>query len=156
MPPYGFIHKPSVTWPIQSQLNPTVVTAGSNPLPIPGDMGEPKAPPTGGYVAGALSEEPLPHEKGTAEASMMVLTGTLESPDWMDAVNKEIDRAGGVEVESPTAMGRPSSWPKLESPDSRHGSSEGHELKLPKVLMEDPSDVPLELQSQIQIYATNE
>lgn len=104
----------------------------------------------------ALSQELLPHEKTTTEASMMVLTGTLGSPDWMDSVNREIDRAGGVQVESPTTMEDPSSWPKLESPDSQHGSSEGHELKLPKVLMEDPGDVPLELQSQIQIYATNE
>jgi len=156
MPPYGFIHKPSETWPIQSQLNHTVLTAGTNPLPIPGGVGEPKPPSTGVYVAEALSQEPLPQEKGTTDASMMVLTGTLESPDWMDAVNKEIDRAGGVEVESPTTMERPSSWPKLESPDSHGDSSEGHELKLPKVLMENPGDVPLELQSQIQIYATNE
>jgi len=87
---------------------------------------------------------------------MMVLTGTLESPDWMDSVNKEIDRAGGVQVESPTTMERPPSWPKLESPDSRHGSAEGYGFELPKVLMENPGDAPLELQSQIQIYATNE
>ena len=156
MPPYGFIHKPSVTWPIQSQLHRTVTTAGANSPSIPGDTGEPKPPSTGGFVAEPLSQEQLTHEKGTAEASMMVLTGTLESPDWMDSVNKEIDRAGGMQVESPTTMERPSSWPKLESPDSNHGSAEGHELKLPKVLMEDPSDIPLELQSQIQIYATNE
>ena len=156
MPPYGFIHKPSATWPVQSQLTHAIVTTGVDPPPIPGDTGEPKPSSTGGHVAEALSQEPLPHEKGTVETSMMVLTGTLESPDWMDSVNKEIDRAGGVEVESPTTMERPSSWPKLESPDSRRDSSEGHELKPPKVLMENPGDVPLELRSQIQIYATNE
>jgi len=156
MPPYGFIHKPSVTWPIQSQPNRNVVTARANPPPIRGDAGEPKPSSTGDNVSESISKEPLPHEKGTTEASMMVLTGTIESPDWMDAVNKEIDRAGGVEVESPTTVERPSSWPKLESPDSNHGSAEGHRLEVPKVLMQDPGEVPLELQSQIQIYATNE
>ena len=87
---------------------------------------------------------------------MMVLTGTVESPDWVDAVNTEIDRAGGVQVESPTTMERPPSLPTLEASDSRPDSIKGHEPKPPKVFMEDPDDTSLELQSQIHMYATNE
>ena len=156
MPPHGFIHKPSVTWPVQGQLNHAIATTESNPPPVPDHADELKLSSDRDFVAEALSQEPFPQEGGTAQTSMMVLTGTIESPDWMNTVNREMDRAGGVQTESPTTMERPSSWPKLESPDSQHGSTEEHEVKVPKVLMEDPGEAPLELQSQIQIYATNE
>ena len=145
-----------MTWPVLVQLNNTLATTETNPAPIPGLADELKASSDRDFVAETLSQEPLPPKEATTQTSMMVLTGTIESPDWMDTVNKEMDRAGETQVESPKTMERPSSWPKLESPDSQNDSAEGHELKVPKVLMEDPSDVPLELQAQIQIYATNE
>lgn len=106
-------------------------------------------------VAEALPQESLTQDEAATQASMLVLTGTLEPPDWEDAMDREINIAEGVEVESPTTDRSPS-WPILEAPDSRRDSAEEHEPKPPKVLMENPDDVPLELQSQIQIYATNE
>jgi hypothetical protein len=78
---------------------------------------------------------------------MMVLAEIVESPDWMDNVNTEIDRASGIQVE-----------PRTRAEASSVGTRciEEHEPKPPKVFMENPDDVPLELQSQIQICATNE
>lgn len=40
--------------------------------------------------------------------------------------------------------------------ESDGSSTEDRELKPPKVLMQDPRAIPLELQSQIQLYATTE
>lgn len=78
---------------------------------------------------------------------MMVLADIVESSDWVDTVNTEIDRAGRIYAEP---------LPMTETSSGGPHSTEEHEPKPPKVLMENPGDVPLELQSQIQIYATNE
>lgn len=79
---------------------------------------------------------------------MMMLADIIESSDWVDDVNAEIGHASGILVEPR----------KLEVPSIQlqPGFIEAHEPKPPKVLMENSDDVPLELQSQIQIYATNE
>lgn len=78
---------------------------------------------------------------------MMMLADIIESSDWVDELNTEIGRASGMQVEPRTTT---------EVSSIQTHSIETHEPKPPKVLMENPDDVPLELQSQIQIYATNE
>ena len=75
---------------------------------------------------------------------MLMLADIIESSDWVDDVDAEI---GEIQVEP-----RP---PTETSSDLTHFFEE-HEPKPPKVLMDNPYDVPLELQAQIQIYATNE
>lgn len=78
---------------------------------------------------------------------MMMLADIIGSSEWADDVNTEIDHASGIRVEPRTTT---------EASGIRTGLIDAHEPKPPKVLMENPGDVPLELQSQIQIYATNE
>jgi len=78
---------------------------------------------------------------------MMMLADIIESSDRVDTVNTEIDRASGIQ---------PKPLPTMETSSGQSHSTEEREFKPPKVLMENPGDVPLELQSQIQIYATNE
>ena len=134
----------------------TVQPTETNPPPLPGHADGMKPSLKRDYVAEALPQGPLPQDEVPTQASMIMLADIVESPDWVDAVNMEIDRARGVQVESPLAIERPPSRPKSESFDDRSDSIEEREPKPPKVLMEDPDDIPLELQSQIQIYATNE
>ena len=137
-------------------MSNTVTTTETNPPPIPGHADVLKPSLTRDRVTEALNQEPLSPDEVPTQASMMVLPGTIESPDWADDVDTEIDRAGGVQVESPKPMEYLPPIPRFGTLDSRLDSIEQHESKPPKVLMEDPDSVPLELQSQIQIYATNE
>lgn len=135
-------------------MSDSVVTTETNPPPVPGHADELKPSLERDRLAEALPQEQLSPDEVPTQTSMMVLTGTIESPDWVDDVNTEMDRAREAEVESPKEE-HPPPGPILET-FSRPDSIEEYEPKPPKVLMEDPDDTPLELQSQIQIYATNE
>lgn len=128
-------------------MSHTVTESETNPPPIPGHADEMKPSPKRDRVVEAVPQEPLPQEEVPSQASMMMLADIIESSDWVDDVNTEIGRASGIQVEPRTAT---------DSSSGRTRFTEEHEPKPPKVLMEDPDDVPLELQSQIQIYATNE
>ena len=128
-------------------MSHTVTATETNPPPIPGHADEMKPSPKRDRVVEAVAQEPLPQEEVPSQASMMMLADIIESSDWVDDVNTEIGRASGIQVEPRTAT---------DSSSGRTRFTEEHEPKPPKVLMEDPDDVPLELQSQIQIYATNE
>jgi hypothetical protein len=128
-------------------MSQTVTTTETNPPPIPGHADETKPSPRRDRVADALPQEPLPQNEVPSQASMMMLADTIESSDWVDTVNTEIDRASGIQAK-PLSTTDPSS--------GRPHSIEEHEPKPPKVLMENPGDAPLELKYQIQIYATNE
>ena len=122
----------------------TVATTETTPPPIPGHADETKPSQKRDRIADAVPQEPLPQGEAPSQASMLMLTDIIESSDWVDDVNAEI---GEIQVEprSPTET----------SSDLTHFFEE-HEPKPPKVLMDNPHDVPLELQAQIQIYATNE
>ena len=128
-------------------MSQTVTSTETNPPPIPGHADETKPSTKRDHVAEALPQEPLPQDEVPSQASMMVLADIVESSDWVDTVNTEIDRAGRIYAEP---------LPMTETSSGGPHSTEEHEPKPPKVLMENPGDVPLELQSQIQIYATNE
>ena len=128
-------------------MSQTVTATESNPPPIPGHADETKPSLKRDRVADAVPQEPLPKDDVPSQGSMMILADIVESPDWVDDVNTEMDRASGIQVEPRTAT---------EASSVRTRFIEEHEPKPPKVLMENPDDVPLELQSQIQIYATNE
>lgn len=128
-------------------MSQTVTTTETNPPPIPGHADETKPSLKRDRVAEALPQEPLSQDEVPSQSSMMMLADIIESSDWVGTVNAEIDRASGVQVEPLATMG---------TSNGQHRPIEEHEPKPPKVLMENPDDVPLELQSQIQIYATNE
>ena len=124
-------------------MSRTVTTTETNPPPIPGHADETKHSSRRNRVAEALPQEPLPQDEVPSQASMTMLADIIESSD----VSAEIDRPSGIQ---------PKPLPTTETSSGQPHSTEERESKPPKVLMENPSDVPLELQSQIQIYATNE
>ena len=128
-------------------MSQTVTTTETNPPPVPGHADETKPSSKRDHIAEALPQELLPQDKVPTQASMVNLTNIVESADWVDTVNTEADSASRVQAEH---------LPGIETSDVRPPSIREHEPKPPKVLMENPDDVPLELQSQIQIYATNE
>ena len=128
-------------------MSQTVTTTETNPPPIPGHADETKPSSKRDHIAEALPQEPLPQEKVPSQASMMMLADIVESSDWVDTVNTEIDRASRIQAKPLLAT---------ETSTERPHSIDEHDPKPPKVLMENPDDVPLELESQIQIYATNE
>jgi len=124
-------------------MSQTVTMTETNPPPIPGHADETKPSSQRNRITEALPQEPLPQDEVPSQASMMMLADIIESSD----VSVEIDRPGGIQ---------PKPLPAMEDSSGQSHSTEEHESKPPKVLMENPGDVPLELQSQIQIYATNE
>ena len=128
-------------------MSHTVTTTETNPPPIPGHADETKPSSKRDRVAGTVPQEPLSQDKVPSQSSMMMLADIIESPQWADDVNTEICQASGIRVQPRTTA---------EASSIRTCFNEAHEPKPPKVLMENPDDVPLELQSQIQIYATNE
>lgn len=126
-------------------MSQTVARTETNPPPIPGHADETKPSLKRDHVAEALPQEPLASGEVPSQASMVISADIAESSHWVDSVTAGTDRADGMQA-----------GPPLETSSVRPHSVEEHEPKPPKVLMQNPNDVPLELQSQIQIYATNE
>ncbi|ESK94434.1 putative lipase esterase from carbohydrate esterase family ce10 [Moniliophthora roreri MCA 2997] len=146
IPEHGFLAKPSTLWPIHpippegGRIGPTK----SGPPPKPGHSDTLK--PSKSRVED--SQERLEGEdnesRGKVEAQADMLEGSSPGSSQREA-------SDGTEVVS----GNGDSFS-----DSKDKNTDGDigrwEPKLPKVLMEDPEAVPLELRSQIQLYATNE
>ncbi|KAH9927178.1 alpha/beta-hydrolase [Epithele typhae] len=131
IPPHGFIHKPSPLWPVNPKPD-------SGRVPGHADKLKPDVIPGAG-----------PREK---QADAQVSTERIQSQQEMQAV-------GGVD--SPQGQGVPVDRSADDSASDVERRREAEDLdqrepKPPKVLMEDPSAVPLELRAQIQLYATTE
>lgn len=162
IPPHGFLAKPSVLWPIDPVGKDRVVQTTSNAPPAPGHADtlrptaerlqedEPRLKEGGGPPE--EEEEVKPQEEMQAEVN----------PDREGHSNGNGNANGsvnGVSVkEKATASPTLKSWETF----SNHGSVPDLEdidfwqPKPPKVLMDDPKDIPLELRSQIQVYAATE
>lgn len=145
IPPHGFIHKPSVVWPV-----------------IPHPQGKGRIIPT---------ETPPPPKPGHADTLKPDTERNRHSerdriPNVSQAEMLEInEKARGsphvLSHASLTEFGAQSSnngGPCQSSSSSaiEHRENDSWEPRPPKILMEDPNATPLELRSQIQLYATNE
>ena len=128
-------------------MSHTVKATVTNPPPAPGHADETKPSSKRDEITEVLRQEPLPQDEVPSQASMMMLADIIESSDWVDDVNMEMGRASGIQTEPRTTAETSSDRPRFIEAD---------EPRPPKVLMENPDNVPLELRSQIQIYATNE
>ncbi|KAJ3576185.1 hypothetical protein NP233_g603 [Leucocoprinus birnbaumii] len=139
IPEHGFISKPSTLWP-PDLLPPEggrIASTTTNPPPTPGDADTLK--PSADRLdisateqAGLRSDRPLQTQEEMLELEKSPSTAA------------DVDDAGGLVTSG-------SSKSELEplNPDN-------YELKPPKILMQDPQATPLELRSQIQLYATTE
>ncbi|KDQ64305.1 hypothetical protein JAAARDRAFT_64179 [Jaapia argillacea MUCL 33604] len=177
IPPHGFLAKPSTLWPLDPLPPPggRVTTTTTNPPPKPGhaDILKPKDP----------EAEMMEREKGVekdVQPQAVMLDGGDNHVDGFPASGHDAgngaaydDNFSGAQ-EKTQPDGTPCGSSRSQSPgiqkvegdtseppdqDDRSGHSydtEFWEPKPPKVLMQDSADRPLELRSQIQLYATNE
>ncbi|KAI0265849.1 hypothetical protein BC834DRAFT_876659 [Gloeopeniophorella convolvens] len=149
MPPYGFVHRPSATWP------PDPVIDGPRARAVPTQTNPP--PPPGHADTLAPTAERV-EEQGHLRA-VAAMTGT--SLDTAERAEKgpvqdqgEMEAEVGSDRVSSNAGRDTAAEDRAASPDPEE--ADRWEPKPPKVLMKDPNDRPLELRSQIQQYATNE
>ncbi|KDQ29455.1 hypothetical protein PLEOSDRAFT_1038992 [Pleurotus ostreatus PC15] len=129
IPEYGFLAKPSTLWPVDL-LPPAggrVTRTTSNPPPAPGHVDTLK--PTASHIEAEKNETESPEIKNQGE---MLAQGQTE------------EKTGGH------------SRKQASSSSQTVVEDESWEPKPPKVLMNDHASIPLELHSQIQIYATTE
>ncbi|KAF9076850.1 hypothetical protein BDP27DRAFT_1254731 [Rhodocollybia butyracea] len=126
IPPHGFLAKPSTLWPV-------------DPLP-----------PSGGRVCPTKSNPPP--EPGHADTLL---------PSKKRVQIERIDHTAGPVQSQEEMLHHPDDQNDSEASGSSSADGEDPDIDLwepkpPKVLMEDPNAVPLELRSQIQQYATTE
>ncbi|KII94934.1 hypothetical protein PLICRDRAFT_33764 [Plicaturopsis crispa FD-325 SS-3] len=132
IPPHGFLAKPSTLWPVEP-LPP----AGSARI-MPAKRGPPPEPG---------------HADTLTPSTDRVKKDVEKSREGKDTIGEELGRAGSQEEKvQGTGAGDVEKAPSLPDADD----IDFWQPKPPKVLMDDPHAVPLELRSQIQLYATNE
>lgn len=96
----------------------------------------------------AENEEEAPRDSGPIHSEML---------DSVSGSSRTLPSGARNTVADGEANGRSDgSSISSHSTDSSSGNDGGGQPKPPKILMEDPSATPLELRSQIQLYATNE
>lgn len=149
IPPHGFIYKPSPIWPVHPQPkneHARVVPTRTNPPPQPGHADtlrpskERLADQVDAREEASARENPVPSRDLRDE-------GVQSQAEMMDNSDKEKSSPKGSHASSATI--------REDDPEYEDALSYW-EPKPPKVLMKDPNEQPLELRSQIQIYATNE
>ncbi|CCM05570.1 uncharacterized protein FIBRA_07797 [Fibroporia radiculosa] len=168
IPPHGFIHKHSPTWPIHALSEggrTRVMPTSTNPPPKPGhaDVLQPSDERMTSEVEARL-------EEGIKSGNVVSSGDISEHAEKIGSQQEMFEESGPDGSDAPV-----SSTPDAKLCHSTNGeSSEATQAnniqsdpnydaaidfwqpKPPKVLMEDPNSRPLELRSQIQLYATNE
>jgi hypothetical protein len=132
IPRHGFMSKPSTLWPIDPlppKDSSRIPPTKSNPPPEPGHADALKPSKE------RLEEDQ--HENNTSNGEAQT--------------QREMLRGSDVPIDE--SSGRHSSSRSEDSPDY---DIDTWEPKPPKVLMNDPDAVPLELHAQIQMYALTE
>ncbi|THH11723.1 hypothetical protein EW145_g464 [Phellinidium pouzarii] len=124
IPPHGFIHKPSLVWPVSARAGEDGRIAKTDTLP----------PPKPGHA-----DTLQPDDKRIKQSLNNLAASNVPQSEMMSRA-EEADKTS------------PSPLPLLQSKEK----VASWEPNPPKVLMDDPNKVPLELRSQIQQYATNE
>ncbi|GBE80022.1 alpha/beta-hydrolase [Sparassis crispa] len=160
IPPHGFIHKPSTLWPIQPLPEggrTRVIPTKTNPPPRPGHADTLEPDPA--RLKRQLRQRMERGQKGTPVHAHDLQEDDAQIESQQDMLN----RANSDDEEGPRRCAD-ADGPTCDG--DTHLDQEAHtdydialdmfEPKPPKVLMENPGERPLELRSQIQVYATTE
>ncbi|KAF5387616.1 hypothetical protein D9615_000559 [Tricholomella constricta] len=140
IPQHGFLAKPSTLWPVDPlpQGPGRAVPSKSNPPPKPGHCDTLK--PSKSRVSEAAHTDNITTNEGRIHTQLEML-----------------------HEHSSVSAGQGDGRRPFRHPSRKHGEEDADdydvdfwEPKPPKVLMEDSNAVPLELRSQIQLYATTE
>jgi hypothetical protein len=155
IPPHGFIAKPSATWPVKPEPHNRVPEATNQPPPVPGHAD------TSELGLERIEEGKKREDDGSDQV--------VQSQGQMFRGMSEAERRGGVPPPK-NQRDTSSSAPSEGNVNLKGKSTSGEGLtdkqlgdvagrwqpKPHKVLMENPDDTPLELRSQIQLYAETE
>ena len=147
IPQHGFLAKPSTLWPIPTipEDGGRVCTTVSNEPPEPGKADTLKPSPAR-VEREEESEVYGPGERIKSQHEML-------DDSKPKHIQTDVDSGKGGEIDreaSPTTKAD-----KLDQALEEH-DLDHWEPKPPKVLMENPNATPLELRSQIQMYASTE
>ena len=137
IPEHGFLAKPSTLWPV-----PTQPEKGGRIVPTESNL-----PPKPGH-ADTLKPSPSRINK-EKEASHNVSEEQIKTQEEM---LKDADSEPSIGEDAGSESDRPG---KIEKELENHGLDHW-EPNPPKIMMENPNTRPLELRSQIQMYATTE
>ncbi|KAF8969460.1 hypothetical protein BDZ97DRAFT_1653726 [Flammula alnicola] len=146
IPKYGFLAKPSTLWPVPTQ------------------------PESGGRIVPTVINEPPKHGKAD---TLTTSSGHVEKQQGgvyragklvksqEEMLVKSESPSSGSQKEAPQYDSQTSSRATPESKDEIEKTLEEHNMdhwepKPPKILMENPNAVPLEIRSQFQMYAATE
>lgn len=153
IPPHGFVHKPSPLWPVDTvpeHGRTRVLPTRTNPPPRPGHADTLR--PSDGRVTDQV-EKRAKHgkEEGRLAHSAELKDENVGSQDEM-LRDKQGD--GSTPAQPPEQDQEGTDDEEADAADD--SSLDYWEPKPPKVLMDHPESRPLELRSQIQLYATTE
>lgn len=155
IPPHGFIHKPSAIWPIHPippDGEPRAIPTKTHPPPLPGhaDTLRPSKE--------RLADQVEQRTEQSGEEHLPVAAGDLEDDNVKD--QKTMQKEDYNEKDDTLQHSGPSygtHQTTIRDDDPNYDDALSFwEPKPPKVLMNNPHATPLELRSQIQIYAANE
>ncbi|KZP24716.1 alpha/beta-hydrolase [Athelia psychrophila] len=132
VPPHGFLAKPSVLWPVELVAEKgRVVRAEKGVPPVPGHADTLKPGNVRKRREGGMDQEKMAEE---AEREGLV-DDNGKADEYADGAGQADDAAVGIPDKEDIDFWQP---------------------KPPKVLMDNPRAVPLEMRSQIQMYAATE
>ncbi|KDR83943.1 hypothetical protein GALMADRAFT_686758 [Galerina marginata CBS 339.88] len=151
IPEYGFLSKPSTLWPV-----PTIPDTGGRVVPtMTNDPPKPGKPDTLKPTLSRVQQT----EEHKVHAPEEFVKSQREMLDSDEPSFSKIDSGNDKRKDhgSPSTVTQNSTAEiSKETKDSTLYNIDYWEPKPPKVLMENPDAVPLELRSQIQMYATTE
>ncbi|PPR04039.1 hypothetical protein CVT24_010614 [Panaeolus cyanescens] len=152
IPKHGFLAKPSTLWPVPPNVpdGGRVCTASSNAPPKPGDTDTLKPEPD------RLARREGDLEKRTEDPGTAIKS---QSEMLSDAPNEDeivVDKRSNPIPRGDTRLSNDSSQSSSSRQSDLDEDLERWEPKPPKVLMKSPEAIPLELRSQIQMYAPTE
>lgn len=161
IPPHGFIHKPSVVWPIDAlpRKQDRVIKSEEAPPPKPGHA-DTLRPSSERLKEETRRKKPkaseLVQEKMLRQGHSSVNDASARKSSRAMAYEDEISVSGHSRPNDAEEDGSNNEGATASEGSSSQQEHESWDPKPPKVLMDNPDDVPLELRSQIQLYATNE
>ncbi|CAE6456716.1 unnamed protein product [Rhizoctonia solani] len=150
IPPHGFIHKPSPSWPVPAQP----------------PSGGGRAPPSSEGGQGERETGTMPIPTDTGETSAARLRQMDESSEWVQQRKSQAtEPTSGDDNDAPIHSTSQNNTEEQDTPsrDAFGGTTTPPDERRPKPAYPqlvkvpvEPGQPPLELRSQIQVYATNE
>lgn len=155
IPPHGFLAKPSELWPLDPlPLTPRIAPTITNPPPLPGEADTLK--PTAERAEVEEEKHDVPQGNHKVETQEEMLEKYRDSPPSREVgLDSTYSHLVGIANDGPEP-GKDGHIPEASGERTMEGAKDDWEPKPAKILMENDTQTPLEIRSQIQLYATSE